>query len=131
MFKKEDGAAMETVIAEGVKVEGDFVSPGNVRIEGIVKGSVKAEGSLFVSETAKIEADVKAANAMIAGEVSGDIAISDRLELSGTAKVSGDISAKVLSVEAGAVISGNCSIAQEAVAVKSRARSERAVEVEA
>ena len=43
MFKKEDAIAVETVIAAGVKVEGDFISPGNVRIEGIVNGSVKAD----------------------------------------------------------------------------------------
>jgi cytoskeletal protein CcmA (bactofilin family) len=131
MFKKEDGAAMETVIAAGVKVEGDFVSPGNVRIEGIVKGSVKIDGDLYVAETAKIEADVKAANAMVAGEIIGDLSVAEKLDLSGTAKVNGVISARVLTVEAGAVILGNCSITPEPAGAKTRSRSERPVEVEA
>jgi cytoskeletal protein CcmA (bactofilin family) len=131
MFKKEDAAAVETVIAAGVKVEGDFVSPGNVRIEGVVNGSVKADGNLFVTETAKIEADVKAENAMVAGEIVGNLVVADKLELSATAKINGNITARVLSVEAGAGISGNCAIALEPAPVKNRAKSEHPVEVEA
>jgi len=131
MFKKEDGAVVETVIAAGVKVEGDFTSPGNVRIEGIVKGSVKADGNLFVSDTARIEADVRADNAMIAGEVTGDLTVAEKLELSSTAKVNGNITARVMSVEAGAVISGTCLIAVETAPAKTRVRgNERPVEVE-
>jgi cytoskeletal protein CcmA (bactofilin family) len=131
MFKKEDAIAVETVIAAGVKVEGDFISPGNVRIEGIVNGSVKADGNLFVTETAKIEADVRAENAMVAGEIVGNLAIADKLELSATAKVNGNITARVLSVEAGAGIAGNCAIAVEPAPIKNRVKNERPLEVEA
>ena len=124
MFEKKEGGSTETVIAQGVKVEGDFVSPGNVRIEGIVKGTVKADGDLIVTETASIEADVKASSAIIAGEVRGNIMVMEKLELTSTARVHGDISGKVLSVVAGAVLDGRCQVmpegAREAVAVRGR-----------
>ena len=115
MFKKEEGGSSETVIANGVKVEGEFVSPGNVRIEGIVKGTVKASGDLAVTETASIEADVTAANAVVAGEIHGNVSVSEKLELLSTARVHGDISAKVLSVLAGAVLDGRCQVMPEGV----------------
>ena len=133
MFKKEDGAASnETIIASGVKVEGDFTSPGNVRIEGMVIGSVKAEGDLIVTETATIQADVTAANAVVAGEIKGDLTAGEKLEILGTAKIHGNISCRTLTVEAGASIAGNCQVAQEKAATRERVRENKtAIEVEA
>jgi len=127
MFKKEDGAAgNETIIASGVKVEGDFSSPGNVRIEGTVIGSVKAEGDLIVTETAVIQANVSAANAIVAGEIKGDLTTGEKLELLGTAKIHGNISCRILTVESGASIVGNCQVAQEKAATRERARESKA-----
>jgi cytoskeletal protein CcmA (bactofilin family) len=132
MFKKEDGiGGNETIIANGVKVEGDFTSPGNVRIEGVVIGSVKAEGDLAVTETATIEANVAAANAVVAGEIKGDVAAAEKLDLLATAKIRGNISCRTLAVEAGAVISGNCQVAQEKTAVRERAREAKVAVEEA
>jgi len=121
MFKKDEGGqGAETVIANGVKVEGDFVSPGNVRIEGIVKGSVRADGDLVVTETAAIEANIEAANASVSGEIRGNIIVTEKLELHSTARVYGDINAKILSVDAGAHIDGRCAIAVEHTPVRVR-----------
>ncbi len=131
MFKKEDGGSSETIIANGVKVEGDFASPGNVRIEGIVKGKVKAEGSLLVTETASIEADVEASSATVAGALHGDIKIGDKLEIMATARIYGNVSCRNLSVESGALISGNCQVSPETAAAKSRVREREAEAVEA
>ena len=127
MFKREDGAGgSETIIANGVKVEGDFVSPGNVRIEGTVKGTVKAEGDLIVTDSATIQADVTAQNAAVAGEVRGDLAAIEKLELMSTAKVYGNVSCRTLVVEAGAVLAGNCQVAQEKAAARERVRESKA-----
>jgi cytoskeletal protein CcmA (bactofilin family) len=133
MFKKEDGTAgNETIIAGGVKVEGDFTSPGNVRIEGTVIGSVKAEGDLIVTETAIIQADVSAANAIVAGEIKGDLTAGEKLEILGTAKIHGNINCRILMVEAGASLAGNCQVAQEKAATREKIRENKtAVEVEA
>lgn len=108
MFKKEGekGAIGDTVIALGVKVEGDFVSEGNVVIEGEVIGSLHAAQDLQVGDRAKITADVSALNAAVAGEIRGNVSVVEKLMLSSTSKVSGDVRAKVLMVEAGAQLNG-------------------------
>jgi len=103
----------ETVIAASVKVEGDFVSQGNVVIDGSVDGSLKTERDLRVGERAHIAANVVAANAIIAGEVKGNITVSDRLELESTAKVHGDIRTKVLVVASGALMNGRIAMGQD------------------
>lgn len=116
MFKNEKDALThetETVIAPSVRVEGDFVSEGNVRIEGAVSGSISTERDLFVGEQAKITANVVAKNGVVSGEMRGNLKVHDRLELTATAHVYGDIQAKVLSVAPGAVMQGQLVIGAE------------------
>ena len=122
------GNDAETVIAASVRVEGDFVSQGNVLIEGTVEGSLRTERNLRVGERANISADVFAANASVAGEVNGNLTVTERLELEPTARVHGDIRTKSLVVANGAMIDGRISMGQkETVSV----RGEEAGEVAA
>lgn len=113
MFKNEKESFVEeaeTVIAPSVRVEGDFVSEGNIRIEGAVSGSVATKQDLFVGSDAEIKAEVSARSGMIAGVLKGNLKISDRLELASTARIYGDIDAAVLSVEPGAVLQGQLTV---------------------
>lgn len=114
MPSRESGNESETVIAVGVKVEGDFNSQGNVLIEGVVEGSLKTERDLRVGEKASINADVNAANAVIAGEVRGNMTVTERLELEPTARISGDVRTKILVVASGAEVNGRISMGADA-----------------
>jgi len=123
MFKNERDTTTvahetETVIAPSVRVEGDFVSEGNVRIEGEVKGSIATERDLIVGENAKITAGIQARNAVIAGELHGNLRVFDRLELASTARIYGDIQSKVLSVAPGAMMKGQLVIGLEVEAME-------------
>jgi cytoskeletal protein CcmA (bactofilin family) len=118
MFNAKKEAHMansgETIIAQGVRVEGDFHSQGDVVIDGEVAGSVQTSSGLRVGDTARIHADVKAADAVIAGEVQGNIFVTGMLELLSTSKVIGDISTGSISVAAGAELNGRVSMGQTA-----------------
>ena len=111
MFKpggKIEAGAGDTVIAPGVKVEGDFHSAGNIVIEGEVVGTLKTLMDLMVGTDARIAANVSARNAKISGEIRGNLSVEDRVDLSSTAKIFGDIQAKVLTMEPGACVNGRC-----------------------
>lgn len=116
MFKDKNkngmssSASNETIIAQGVRVEGDFHSQGDVAIDGEVAGSVETQSALRVGETAKIHADVKAASAVIAGEVVGNVFVSEMLELLASSHVKGDIVTGKISVAAGARLNGRVSM---------------------
>lgn len=97
----------ETIIAQGVKVEGDFHSSGDVIIDGEVTGSIETTQALTIGESARIHANVEARSASIAGEVRGNIVAHDRLELLATSVVEGDISTADLLVASGAQINGD------------------------
>jgi cytoskeletal protein CcmA (bactofilin family) len=130
------GNEAETIIAASVKVEGDFVSQGNVLIEGTVEGSLRTERNLRVGERASISADVEAASATVAGEVHGNLAVSERLELEPTARIHGDIQTGTLIVANGAQINGRLTMGEaiEATAGKkgrgAKAKAEAEVEPE-
>lgn len=109
MFKRDAGApnaAAETVIAVGVRVEGDFTSKGDVVIDGEVTGTVHTDSSLRIGDAARISADVSAASAVVAGEIQGNIRITGRLDLLESSRVHGDIEAQVISVAPGSVVNG-------------------------
>ncbi len=105
------------MIAHGVRVEGDFVSQGDVYIEGEVTGNIQTAGDLRLGESSKIRADVVAQNAVVGGEVRGNVNIAGRLELLSSAQVIGDVTAEVLSVAAGAHINGKVTMDGRGVAL--------------
>jgi cytoskeletal protein CcmA (bactofilin family) len=103
-------ASSSTLIAKGVKMEGDFTSQSDVVIEGEVHGTLKTSGKLTVGTDAKILADVTAGDAVVAGSVQGNLQVANRLEVKSSAKIIGDISAEIVSIEGGAALSGRVSI---------------------
>lgn len=112
MFNKNsDGqssrhGASSTVIAHGVKVEGNFSSQSDVLIEGDVDGNVATSGSLTVGPQARLKADIKAEKAVIAGSVEGSVHIGSHLEIKATARLLGDITCQTASLESGASLNG-------------------------
>jgi cytoskeletal protein CcmA (bactofilin family) len=116
MFKNQEGAMLEketeTIIGPSVKVEGDFHGEGSIVVEGQVTGTLKTNQDLRIGTNAKIKADLEAANIYISGEVVGDLYVKGKTELKSTAKVTGNIKTKIISIDAGASLNGNCSCDQ-------------------
>lgn len=104
----------ETVIARGVRVQGDIAVDGNIIIEGEVQGTLTATGDLHVGESAKLEADIKVENATVAGDVRGNLRVIQKLELLPSSKFSGDVTAEIISVGAGAQMNGTVHMGEEA-----------------
>lgn len=124
MFKN-DNNSLETVIGPSVKVEGDFVSQGNMTIEGSVSGTINTAGNLYVGEQAKVVADIEATSAQIAGHLKGNILVHEKLELTPTSQIQGDVSAKILVVMEGAQINGHCQMGAPTPAVTTKERNKK------
>ena len=97
-------------ISFGSTLSGDLVSSGDVRIDGVLNGSVKTEGKLVLGERGIVEGEVSCSSAIIAGELKATIVTLELLTLKATAKLSGEIIAGKLAIEPGAVFSGKCSM---------------------
>jgi cytoskeletal protein CcmA (bactofilin family) len=112
MFKENQPVnETDTIIGPSVKVEGDFVTEGNVIVEGTICGTIKTSKSLKVGPTSRIFANIWAENALISGEIQGNLIISGKLELSASAKIFGDIKTSTISIASGATLNGKCQMA--------------------
>lgn len=112
MAHTQHGAGTETIIAQGVKVEGEFRSNGNVVIDGELNGSIATEQALHVGETAVIHAQVSAQSAVVAGIIVGNIIATDSLELLETSSVDGDIQTNKISIAAGSRVNGKITMGE-------------------
>jgi cytoskeletal protein CcmA (bactofilin family) len=98
----------ETIVSQGMKIEGELKSSGNIRIDGIVNGKVQTSLDLVIGTGAQIEADVVATNALIAGLVKGNVIVKNSLTITETGKILGNISCAQISIKEGGYFAGNC-----------------------
>ena len=103
-----------TIIAYGVRMEGQFVSEGDIQVEGEMHGTLESKGDLRVGDRSKIRADVKVTNAHVSGEIRGNLVVTNRLELTETAHIVGDIVAQVIVMAQGARINGQVTMGEDA-----------------
>ncbi len=108
--KNPDQAQASNRILLGTEITGDIKTNGDIRIDGVIKGTIDTEGKLVIGEKGLVEGEVKCANASISGVLKGTIEVEQLLSLHKTAKLQGDVYAGKLSVEPGAEFSGKCSM---------------------
>lgn len=107
------GTGPETVIAHGVRLEGDLIAEGDIVIEGEVHGTVKTKGDLRIGDQALVEANIEATNAVVSGEIRGNIVVHGKFELFPSSKMTGDVITEVLAVGPGAQVNGNINMGGE------------------
>lgn len=95
------------IINAGTSIVGDLNSEGDLRIDGIVKGSITVKTKLVLGPSSKVDGNVKASNCDVQGTVNGNISIEDLLTVKATAKIIGDIKSQKLVIESGAEFNGN------------------------
>lgn len=97
---------VSTIISNGVEIEGNVISRGNIRFEGEIKGNISSEESVVIGEKAIVTGQISAVSILLGGKVSGTINAKEKLTLSAKGNLAGDIFTKILVVEAGATFNG-------------------------
>lgn len=105
-------------ISKGTSLQGNIETDANLRIEGRMKGDVKARSTFSVGEGAVVEGNISAESAEIAGEIRGQMEVTTVLVLKSTAIVHGDILTDKFVVEAGAQFNGSCKMGQQAAPLR-------------
>lgn len=108
--QKKEMTEMVNTIGTGTTITGDIQSKGDIRVDGILKGSVNTTGKVVLGKEGVIEGDVICNNADIAGNLKAKITTTELLSLKSTAKLNGDIITNKLSIEPGASFTGSCSM---------------------
>jgi cytoskeletal protein CcmA (bactofilin family) len=101
--KKED-----TVIGEGIVLDGEISGSDSVFISGRLKGKINLTESLTIRKSGEVEAEIKTQTLTVAGTIRGNSEVKNLSSLKSTANVSGDINTPRLVVDDGAIFNGKC-----------------------
>lgn len=93
-------------IESDVSISGRIHFPDDARIDGQLRGEIRADALLVIGETAKLEATVSARVLLVYGNLQGDVLRSGSVELHPSSSVAGDIEATSLVVHEGARFDG-------------------------
>jgi cytoskeletal protein CcmA (bactofilin family) len=109
MFGQKSKTTIDTLIGATTRIDGDVQFKGGLRLDGVVRGSVIADGAasmLVISEHARVEGEVRGGHLVVNGEIVGPVFSTELLELQPQARITGDVTYKSLEMHAGAVVTG-------------------------
>ena len=102
-FSRSKPAA--SILSEDLKVIGNIKTLGDIQVEGIVEGDIRAH-LLTIGESATIKGEVVADDVVINGRIIGRVR-GLKVRLTSTARVEGDIIHKTIAIESGAHFEGS------------------------
>ncbi|MDH3732625.1 MAG: polymer-forming cytoskeletal protein [Gemmatimonadota bacterium] len=103
-----------SVIGPGMEIVGDIKCDGTVRIEGKVKGAIRATKSVVVGQGGQVSGDIETQDVVVAGTVDGTVAGASRVELQETCKVQGDIRSRRIKLDEGGRVEGRLHMGSDA-----------------
>ena len=95
-----------SIIDRHSKIDGTYNTARDLRIEGLLTGSVNCDGVLFIADGAIVDATVDAASVIVSGQLSGDIRCRGKLEITATGSVGGEVETAALVIVEGARYEG-------------------------
>jgi cytoskeletal protein CcmA (bactofilin family) len=95
-----------SIIAQGMRVVGELITEGVVKVEGTVEGTIRARREVLVAKGGHVDGDIHTREAVIGGQVSGSILAEERVEVQQGSTVTGDISTKKLVIQEGGEVNG-------------------------
>ena len=108
--KRKHAATIDSLIGAGSRIEGNVSFTGGLRVDGEVRGNIRAvgdkPGTLVVSERARIEGEIHVDYIVINGEVVGPVHAKESAELMQKARVAGDVFYRAIEVHVGGVVTG-------------------------
>ncbi|MDG1476807.1 MAG: polymer-forming cytoskeletal protein [Vicingaceae bacterium] len=113
------------IIRKGTEIKGDVTCAGDIRIDGVLNGTLSSEGKVVVGQSGVIEGEVTCKNADISGNIKANIVVRELLQLKATANIAGDINTNKLSIEPGANFTGTCNMGSVVKGINNDGRQEK------
>lgn len=114
----ESPAGGNSIIGGGTTIQGNIMSNGDIRIDGVLKGNLAGKGKILIGPEGTVEGDIEGEQADVLGKITGTIKVSGLLNLRGKAFVQGDIFAGKLQVEPTVTFNGQCHMGASVVDIK-------------
>src|SRR5579872_4322156 len=105
------GRSSTSYLGPGLLIKGEISGNEDLKLDSKVEGLVSIGGfRLTVGQSAHLNADIIAREAVISGEVNGDISAADRIEIMKSASIVGDITTGKIVIEEGAYFKGGVEV---------------------
>jgi len=102
--------SINTIIGPNTSLTGDIEAGGFTRIDGSIRGDVKAKGRVVIGERARMKGNVSGTNITIGGVVCGNIIADGHLVILSTAIIIGDIITRRIQADDGCFINGRVAV---------------------
>jgi len=106
--KRRDDSAL-SIVGRNDVFSGDIRFNGVLLVEGTIQGNVRSEDAdsfLRLTETGRIEGEVRVPHVELNGEVHGDVHSSERIELKPHARIAGDVYYNQIEMLVGGTVNG-------------------------
>ncbi len=105
-----------SIIGPGMKIVGDVVTDGTVRVEGAVHGTLRASKAVVIGKEGEVVGDVITQDAVIGGRIRGTVTTEGRLEVQATSDIEGEIRCRPqhMMLEEGARFEGRIQMVDDA-----------------
>ena len=117
--------AVISIIGVGMTLTGDCQTDGALRIEGTVKGDVRAGKAVVIGKEGLVDGNIYTQDAVIAGGVLGSVHAESRLEVQSSGSISGEIDARRMQLEEGATLQGQVSVGDSRPKLDSQASTRK------
>lgn len=99
----------DSVLGDGV-----ITIPSHLKIAGTVNMNIECSGKLVISESGKVNGNIKATEIFVFGNVKGDIVAYESITIHKSGVVNGHIASKKLIIEEGAVCNLGMAVGEDA-----------------
>ena len=100
----------DTLIGNETTISGNLSFAGELAVMGTVHGNILAEDSsssvVKLSESARVEGEIRVPNVLINGVVIGDVHATERVQLAKNARIHGSVYYHLIEMEMGAEVNG-------------------------
>ena len=97
-------------LVKGTIVEGMITSESDIRVDGVIKGTLTCKAKVIIGPSGLIDGEVRCQNAMIEGKFVGKLRVQELLSIKETAEVVGDVATGKLLVQPGAIFNVTCNM---------------------
>lgn len=116
-MRKDSGSTFNggeelNVIGQEAFVHGSMAVRGSLRIEGEMEGNITDALEVVIGKNGRVRGNVSAERVEISGKVVGDVVCLQHLQILSCGSVVGNVRTPKLLVEDGAVLDGNCAMAE-------------------
>jgi len=109
---KNSDFSVNTIVGPNTSLSGDIETGGFTRVDGSIRGDVKAKGRVVIGERARIKGNVTGTNITVGGVVYGNIISDGHLIILSTAIVMGDIITRRIQADDNCFVNGRVAVCQ-------------------